>query len=116
MISEERIKELWAENRYDPQDFARAIEAEAQRVPDGWKLVPVEPTAEMLHRVDGASIINFEEAAEACALSFEEIQAIYRAMLSAAPEPVQQEAKPEKAQEPTAYLVEGFDDRAMKEE
>lgn len=32
-ISEERIKELWRENRYDPEDFARAIEAEAQRVP-----------------------------------------------------------------------------------
>jgi hypothetical protein len=51
----------------------------ASRVPEGWKLVPVEPTLNML----GAALMNQVD----CADAIEVIRADYKAMLSAAPAP-----------------------------
>ena len=47
-------------------------------VPDGWKLVPVEPTDAMVHEIsDNVSLMDFERGARDG----------YRAMLAAAPQP-----------------------------
>lgn len=58
---------------------ARITELEAKRVPDGWKLVPIEPTQEMIDAVieeefgmNGATHLSYRQ--------------LYKAMLSAAPE------------------------------
>ena len=60
-------------------EVARLNTAPVQRVsvPDGWKLVPVEPTHEML----GAALMNQVECLDAIAV----IRADYKAMLAAAP-------------------------------
>ena len=57
----------------------------AQSVPDGWKLVPIEPTQEMINRV-------IDERLDALAAGKDHTFIdIYKAMLAAAPKP---EAKP----------------------
>ena len=69
------------------------IEALKQAVPEGWMLVPVEPTQEMV-RAAGASIYGspYEKAVEWCkeekfeCSAYEGTEA-YRAMLAAAPHP-----------------------------
>jgi hypothetical protein len=62
----------------------RAIKAEAVQVsvPDGWNLVPVEPTAEMLRAgfLSESEGFDIETPADAPGL-------VYRAMLAAAPSP-----------------------------
>jgi len=70
-------------------------DAQQVAVPQGWKLVPVEPTNEMLacaseHDCDGATA---------------SYQTIYTIMLSAAPQPPQQVAVP---QEPTQEMVTAY--------
>jgi hypothetical protein len=65
------------------KDMRRAIEAaidpvhedDDQPIPDWWKLVPVEPTKEMIHRG------RIDNSIQGCALA----EACYRAMLAAAP-------------------------------
>ena len=65
------------------KDMRRAIEAaidpvhedDDQPIPDWWKLVPVEPTKEMIHRG------RIDKSIQGCALA----EACYRAMLAAAP-------------------------------
>lgn len=51
-MTDDRIGEIWRlpENYCKPLAFGRAIEAEC-RVPDGWQLVPMEPTAEQMEAV-----------------------------------------------------------------
>ena len=56
-------------------------------VPEGWKLVPVEPTIPMLHRADGLTCIDFAALGEEGAFDLDELKEIYRAMLAAAPQP-----------------------------
>lgn len=55
-------------------------------VPDGWKLVPVEPTPEM--KTAGIAVEVYPESKpEIGALTWAEVKAIYSAMLAAAPQP-----------------------------
>lgn len=79
----------------DPYVFARAVESavraallahiERGRVPDGWKLVPVEPTTEMVAEIEDVSRIGAVWTAAS----------VYRAMLAAAPAaPDQSATKP----------------------
>lgn len=66
------------------QAYARAA-VEANSVPDGWKLVPVEPTEAMVQKalhLDLSYMPGHEGPDRA---------AVYRAMLSASPAPAQQE-------------------------
>lgn len=55
-------------------------------VPQGYRLVPVEPTSSMLLKADGLTCIDFKALGEEGAFSFDELTAIYRAMLAAAPQ------------------------------
>lgn len=64
---------------------------QASGVPDGWKLVPVEPTPEMMR---SGMNVPFNKAARH--------NAVYRAMLAAAPTPA--EAPEDVASEPVGYL------------
>ncbi len=58
--------------------------APAPAVPQGWKLVPVEPTPEM--KAAGINIEVYSEVSDSIgALTWAEVDAIYRAMLAAAP-------------------------------
>jgi hypothetical protein len=62
------------------QKLKAALESlNASRVPGGWKLVPVEPTLNML----GAALMNQVD----CVDTIQVIRADYKAMLSAAPAP-----------------------------
>jgi hypothetical protein len=55
------------------------------QVPDGWKLVPVEMTHDMLNAADNVEI-DFPEAEREGALTWEEIRELWKAMLAAAPQ------------------------------
>ena len=76
---------FWAGN---PQDwrgvdcslFARPVPAQA--VPDGWRLVPVDPTQEMLD----AAVTDFERERHAVPLVMEARRASWSRMIAAAPE------------------------------
>jgi hypothetical protein len=57
----------------------RQRERQAVAVPDGWKLVPIEPTEAMLD--DGQ-----ESLARVIDPTFEDVLSAYKAMLSAAPD------------------------------
>ena len=58
--------------------------APAPAVPQGWKLVPVEPTPEM--KAAGINIEVYSEVSDSIsALTWAEVDAIYRAMLAATP-------------------------------
>ena len=63
----------------------RALQASRVAVPatDGWVLVPLEPTAEMLQAGQDAPVSESDEDAP------EDYKAVYRAMLAAAPHPQQ---------------------------
>lgn len=63
----------------------RALQASRVAVPatDGWKLVPLEPTAEMLQAGQDTPVSESDEDAP------EDYKAVYRAMLAAAPHPQQ---------------------------
>ena len=63
----------------------RALQASRVAVPatDGWKLVPLEPTAEMLQAGQDTPVSESDEDA------LEDYKAVYRAMLAAAPHPQQ---------------------------
>ena len=50
----------------------------SSRIPDGWKLVPIEPTKDLLLAARRATLCNIRES---------EIKNIYKAMLSASPLP-----------------------------
>lgn len=64
-------------------------------IPEGWRLVPVEPTPEMMSAmIDNVSLVNFERGARNG----------YRAMLAAALEPPVV-GQPQVEQEPFAVLV-----------
>ncbi len=51
---------------------------------EGWKLVPIEPTAEMI--AAGAWMEYFEESSNMHMVDDEDVVDVYKAMLSAAPE------------------------------
>jgi hypothetical protein len=75
---------LRAENELD--DRRRAALAKAQDIlnlikPEGWRLVPVEPTEEMLQ---GADALKYGEPVEGYSV---DLAAIYRAMIQAYPPP-----------------------------
>ena len=74
----------------DMDSYARAaVEADrAQRVPDGWKLVPVEPTEEMLN-CGPAPANDAEKFAADLAAGYR--KNIWAAMLASTPAPAQQE-------------------------
>lgn len=67
----------------------------APAVPQGWKLVPVEPTPEM--KAAGINIEVYSEVSDSIgALTWAEVDAIYRAMLAATPAaPSQEPAVPQ---------------------
>jgi len=54
-------------------------------VPDGWQLVPVEPTFDM--QKSGSAFPIGDDDLNLIDMSFEEVRCIYSAMLSAAPKP-----------------------------
>ncbi|MFG5778247.1 hypothetical protein ACFIQF_14355 [Comamonas sp. J-3] len=58
--------------------------SQAQAVPDGWKLVPVEPTEEMLQAGRDTPLSGLEEDAP------DDYKAVFKSMLSAAPPPPEQ--------------------------
>ena len=68
------------------------LAAGAQSIPDGYQLVPVEPTAGMKTAAIGVEVYA-DSPLELGALTWHEASAIYKAMLAAAPQaqPVQQE-------------------------
>ena len=77
--SVERVKALL--------DRIASLEAQlsqAQAVPDGWKLVPVEPTEEMLPAGRDTPLSGLEEDAP------DDYKAVFKSMLSAAPPPPEQ--------------------------
>lgn len=84
------------------QDRIAAIEADrAQRVPDGWMLVPVEPTEEML--VAGDDVLH-EAFRDRCIAT----RTIYDAMLASTPaQPAQQEPSEAEMVCAEAYQVVG---------
>ena len=57
----------------------------APSVPDGWKLVPIEPTPMMKTAGIGVEVYLDPPASSDC-LTWSEVEAIYTAMLAAAPE------------------------------
>lgn len=67
----------------DGQIDMRDREDDDPPIPDGWKLVPLDPTKEMIYRGRIDNSIHGRALAEAC----------YRAMLAAAPTPTQGETK-----------------------
>ncbi len=101
----------------------RAIEAEC-RVPDGWQLVPMEPTAEQMEAVINRYChYNDVVRDEYRTYNIERLRHDYIAAVAAAPKPEKAEPDCEcgavasehcpacepVAQEPTAFLIEGFD-------
>jgi len=122
MMSEKRIEEIAAEvaspaSRYLPYwrtavDFARAIEAEC-RVPEGYVLVPVEPSDSQLD-VAVSFALNVRICSDYNWSAY--MRDVYARMIAAAPKP-DPERKHEivptiaapVAQDPTAFLIEGFD-------
>lgn len=80
------------------REYARAALA-AKPVPEGWKLVPVEPTHDMKRAAIDVEIGDPED--RIIMMTFEEARAVYRSMLSAAP-PASQ---PAEGVEPYAYAV-----------
>lgn len=97
-LTDEQIAEiLWAAKDWDKDDLGmadavrtaiaadRALQASHIAVPatDGWKLVPLEPTAEMLQAGQDTPVSESDED------SLEDYKAVYRAMLAAAPHPQQ---------------------------
>lgn len=57
----------------------------APSVPEGWKLVPIEPTPMMKTAGIGVEVYQDSPPSTDC-LTWEEVEAIYKAMLAAAPE------------------------------
>lgn len=55
------------------------------KIPDGWRLVPVEPTEEMLEAMRTQARVRLEQ--ETITASVENGRAVWGAMLDAAPEP-----------------------------
>jgi hypothetical protein len=98
MISEEKIAQIANEHFMDSNqltrhqfiNFGRAIEAEC-RVPDGWQLVPMEPTASQLD-VAVSFALNVKLCNDYNWSAY--MRDVYARMIAAAP-------KPEKA-EPVA--------------
>jgi hypothetical protein len=81
------------------QVFAASAQQPALTVPEGWKLVPVDPTEEILDAICLAK--NMTRRGLAVVMNMQELESIYRAMLAAAP------AAPV-AQEPVAIEVMQF--------
>lgn len=85
-------KQDWAESgsglwKETPLYTAPQPQPQPLTVPQGWKLVPLEPTEEMLLKADGLTCIDFRALGECGAFDLEkEITSIYRAMYGAAPE------------------------------
>jgi len=88
MITNEEITALWQKHSTNIWDFAHALMAAAPtgkqslQVPEGYKLVPVEPTPEMINAgriCPMPTDIEWDED--------EDYSAVYRAMLAAAPTP-----------------------------
>lgn len=77
------------QSRWETWQARAALQPAGVAVPEGWKLVPVEPTDEMLQSVTTSK----HEAlrAEVMRMAGED----YRAMLAAAPHPVSGEQKPD---------------------
>lgn len=77
----------WADGTNVPPQFICAIQqdaltsqrAEPQSVPDGWQLVPKEPTGEILAAMD--------DVPQTVALSVSTLVGLYKAALAAAPTP-----------------------------
>lgn len=65
------------------REILSCLSAEPSAIPDGWVLVPREPTEEMKHK--GASFYRHFAATSPCIPND-----IYRVMLSAAPKPPEQ--------------------------
>lgn len=55
--------------------------------PKDWRLVPAKATNDMCSRANATASIDFDEAAEAGELNYEEFRHIWKAMLAAAPTP-----------------------------
>lgn len=116
-MTDDRIGEIWRlpENYCKPLAFGRAIEAEC-RVPEGYVPVPVEPSDSQLD-VAVSFALNVRICSDYNWSAY--MRDVYARMLAAAPKP--EKAEPERklnseptiaapvAQEPTAFLIEGFD-------
>lgn len=66
---------------YERAEFEAAVLAQSERVPEGWQLVPVEPTQAMIRAGWKVGLMGMDR---------EGPQAVYRAMLDAAPSPSKQ--------------------------
>ena len=88
---DEPVREAFRAALEQPQDHP---EQHLDMVPEGWKLVPVEPTEAMLHAGNSA-IENWGVDANG--------SSTYRAMLAAAPQPPVVE-QPQVEQEPVAWM------------
>ena len=78
----------------DDDDFielARAIEAECEKVPEGWVAVPKMPTLAMLDCLRSDTTSNLEKR--------------YQAMIAAAPKPTQASPQEPVKDEPVAWMV-----------
>jgi uncharacterized Zn finger protein (UPF0148 family) len=88
-MTDDRIGEIWRlpENYCKPLAFGRAIEAEC-RVPDGWQLVPMEPTAEQMEAVINR-YCHYNDAVrdEYRTYNIERLRHDYIAAVAAAPKP-----------------------------
>lgn len=77
-----------------PQQTAPVTEAKSLSVAPGWKLVPIDPTVEMLEKVSEYSVGYGEGCCPAPIMEKWETIEIYTAMLNAAPKPTTQEPTP----------------------
>lgn len=98
-MTDDRIGEIWRlpENYCKPLAFGRAIEAEC-RVPDGWQLVPMEPTASQLD-VAVSFALNVKLCNDYNWSAY--MRDVYARMLAAAPKP-----EPERKHETVPTLAE----------
>ena len=96
MISDERLKELGDDNTickvsWDERvGMARELLAlrKAHAIPEGWKLVPVEPTGEMCEvQHIGVDVFVGMARDECYSIGGADAANLYKAMLAAAPEP-----------------------------
>lgn len=65
---------------------ALSVQAEPAAIPDGWKLVPIEPTEAMLSDVD-EEVGGHCYSCSAWSASWDDCKRVYAAMLAAAPTP-----------------------------
>lgn len=84
----ERNRNVAASQSLYKQNASHRLKQQATSVPDGWKLVPIKATSEMLSTwaKKWPEPVFTDRNAECPCLGFATVDAIYNAMLAAAPE------------------------------